>query len=524
MLFHRAAHSAHTARRPISNTRFLGVAVSLAAATAAIAGGTVPAHAASIAYGTVLTSGSQWAGADASLGDLNVYSNGTGGQDRSGPFGMQYECTELVQRWAHYKWGEPDTWPARSAADMWNVGPTLPVALAQNPNGGASPPAFGDIIVYAATSGDPTGHVGVVAGVSATSVTVVQQNFTVNGTPTGEWTQSLSGTTVPPLGGSPVLGWLHHGAPAVPPVAPRPPVMSASSPSTAMMPDGSTQTVFWQGPSNHLFEKWFAAGAWNGPVDVSASFFGGSAPLYSAPVITITTSGTQILFWRGPQDHVFEAWFNGHWNGPVDATSSYFHDNAPLSSAPSATVLSDGTQAVFWQGPWNHVFEAWWNGHWNGPVDVTGAYFGGAAVGSAPTVALTTDGQQMIFWRDGSGHLAEAWWNGHWNGPVDVTTSYFAGAAPLASSPSVAVTPNGTQLVFWQGPSGHLFEAWWNGRWNGPSDWTAAAFAGTAALTSSPSVAITGGGSQLVFWQGGSQTLWEAWFTAGWNGPAELGS
>jgi hypothetical protein len=520
MPFRRVAHHAPTARRAVTNTRTLGVAISLAAVTAAIAGGTVPAHAASIAYGTVLVSGAQWAGADAGLGDLNVYSNGTGGQDRSGTFGTQYECTELVQRWAHYKWGEPDTWPARSAADMWNAGPSLPVALTQNPNGGASPPAFGDIIVYAATSGNPTGHVGVVAGVSATSVTVAQENFTVNGTPTGEWTQSLSGTTVPPLGGSPVLGWLHHGAPTV---APRPPVISASSPSTAMMPDGSTQTVFWQGPGNHLFEKWFAAGAWNGPVDVSAAYLGGSAPLYSAPVITITSSGTQILFWRGPSNHLFEAWWNGAWNGPVDATANYFGGSAPLSSAPTATVLKDGTQAVFWQGPFNHMFETWWNGHWNGPVDVTGAYFHGAPVGSAPTVALTPGGQQIVFWRDGSGHLDEAWWNGDWNGPVDVTASYFGGAAPLASSPGIAVAADGTQLVFWQGPAGHLFEAWWNGHWNGPADWTATTFGGGAPLTSAPSVAITANGSQLVFWQGGSQTLWEAWFTAGWNGPAPLG-
>lgn len=521
MPFRRAVQSSHSTGNRTRGTRTAQVFASVAAAAAAIGVGTVPAHATTISFATVLLSGSQWAGADAGLGDLNVYSNGTGSQDRAGPFGAQYECTELVQRWAHYKWGEPNNWPARSAADMWNVGPTLPIPLAQNPNGGASPPAFGDIMVYAATPTDPTGHVGVVAGVSATSVTVVQQNFTFNGTPTGEWTQSLSGTTVPPLGGSPVLGWLHHGAPAV---AVRPPAVSVSSPSTAMMPDGSTQTVFWQGPRNHLFEKWFAGGAWNGPIDVSASYFGGGAPLYSAPVVTITSSGTQILFWRGAWNHVFEAWFNGQWNGPVDASTSYFGGNAPLSSAPSATVLKDGTQVVFWQGPWNHVFEAWWNGQWNGPVDVTGAYFGGAAVGSAPTVALTAGGQQLVFWRDGSGHLAEAWWNGRWNGPIDVTADYFGGAAPLSSSPTVAVTSDGTQLVFWQGPSGHLFEAWWNGRWNGPGDWTSAAFAGAGTLTSAPSVAITGGGAQLVFWQGGSQTLWEAWFTAGWNGPAELGS
>lgn len=524
MPFRHAVQRMHTAHRPTWSTRtsrlFSGV-VAVAAAVTAVGVGTVPAHAAAISFGTVLVPGSQWAGADAGLGDLNVYSNGTGGQDRSGTFGLQYECTELAQRWAHYKWGEPNTWPVSSAAQMWTAGPKLPVPLNQSPNGGASPPAFGDIIVFAATSTSPTGHVGVVAGVTATSVTVAQQNLTVNGTPTGEWTQSMSGTTVSPLGSSPVLGWLHFGAPTV---APRPPAFSASSPSTAMMPDGSTQTVFWQGPGNHLDEKWFSGGAWNGPIDVTASYFGGSAPLYSAPVVTITATGTQIIFWRGPSNHVFEAWFNGQWNGPVDATTSYFAGNAPLGSAPSATVLADGTQVVFWQGPWNHVFEAWWNGRWNGPVDVTGAYFNGAVLGSAPTVALTGNGQQLIFWRTASGHLAEAWWNGRWNGPIDVSADYFGGAAPLSSSPSVAVTSGGTQLVFWQGPSGHLYEAWWNGRWNGPADWTAAAFGGAGTLTSAPSVTVTASGSQLVFWQGGAQTLWEAWFTASWNGPAELGS
>ncbi|HWF58679.1 MAG TPA: CHAP domain-containing protein, partial [Candidatus Dormibacteraeota bacterium] len=192
----------------------------------AIGAGTTPVHATLIPFGSVLIAGSTWAGADASLGDLNVYSNGTQITDKSGTFGLQYECTELAQRWAHYKFGEPATWPISNAANMWAVGPTLPVPLYQNANGGPRPPQYGDIMVFAATSTNPTGHVSVVRSVTATSVTTVQQNLSVNGTLTGQWTQPMSGTTVSSLGGLPVLGWLRPGSPP-PPAGPRP--LSTSS-------------------------------------------------------------------------------------------------------------------------------------------------------------------------------------------------------------------------------------------------------------------------------------------------------
>lgn len=205
-------------RRPVSTVSRRVIAV--VAACAALGAAAIPTavHAGtSIPWGTVLISGPQWAGADATLGDLNVYSNGAQNTDQAGTFGLEYECTELAQRWAHYKFGEPATWPISKAADMWNVGPTLPLPLTQNPNGGARPPQYGDILVFAATSGNPTGHVGVVSSVTGTSVTIVQENFTVNGTPTGQWTISMTGTTVASLGGDPVLGWLRsNGAVYVP--------------------------------------------------------------------------------------------------------------------------------------------------------------------------------------------------------------------------------------------------------------------------------------------------------------------
>jgi hypothetical protein len=85
---------------------------------------------------------------------------------------------------------------------------------------------------------------------------------------------------------------------------------------------------------------------------------------------------------------------------------------------------------------------------------------------------VQSGGTQLIFWQGAGGHLIEAWWNGSWNGPVDWTAANSWGS-PLTSAPSAALQSGGTQLIFWQGTGGHLIEAWWNGSWNGPVDWSA---------------------------------------------------
>jgi hypothetical protein len=193
-------------------------------------------------------------------------------------------------------------------------------------------------------------------------------------------------------------------------------------------------------------------------------------------------------------------------------------------------MTPDGsTQAVFWKGAGAHLDEAWWaGGRWNGPADLTAGAFGGRGLmGSAPSVAVTPDGSsQLVYWAGPAGHLYEAWWaGGRWNGPADITAVALGGAATLASAPSVTVTPDGTsQLVFWSGPQGALYEAWWaGGRWNGPANWTSWAFGGLGPLSSAPSaIVLPNGSQQLVFWEGPAQTLWEAWYAGRWYGPANL--
>ena len=237
-----------------------------------------------------------------------------------------------------------------------------------------------------------------------------------------------------------------------------------------------------------------------------------------APTVTIASDGTQLIFWQGAGGHLFEAWWQGHWNGPVDWTAANGWP-ASVTSAPSVAIAPDGTQLIFWQGPGGHLYETWWQGHWNGPVDWTAANHWPASVTSAPSVAFAPDGTQLIFWQGAGGHLDEVWWQNHWNGPVDWTAANHWPAS-VTSAPSVALAPDGTQLIFWKGSGGHLDEVWWQNHWNGPVDWTAANH-WPASVTSAPSVAIAPNGTQLIFWQGAGSHLFEAWWQGHWNGPVD---
>jgi spore germination protein YaaH len=287
------------------------------------------------------------------------------------------------------------------------------------------------------------------------------------------------------------------------------------APSVTVTPDGSQQLVFWRGFSNHLFEAWYSGGYWHGPIDLTATL-GSSAILQSAPSVAVTPDGsTETVFWQGPSGHLFEAWWaGGRWNGPIDLSAGTLGSSGVLGSAPSVAITTDGsTQTVFWEGAGGHLFEAWYAGSWNGPVDWTAAWGGRGVLTSAPSAVTTIHGEQLVFWRGTDGHLWEAWYTGVWNGPAD-----FAPLGTLASAPSAAVTRDDTQqMVFWQAPDSHLTEVWYAGSWNGPVEWTS-----MGSLSSRPSVAVDPDGSQLVFWQGPAQTLWEAWYAGTWNGPADL--
>jgi hypothetical protein len=141
---------------------------------------------------------------------------------------------------------------------------------------------------------------------------------------------------------------------------------------------------------------------------------------------------------------------------------------------------------------------------------------------SAPSLVLTPGGQQLIYWQGTGNDLFEAWFTPGlgWSGPVDWSANLHS-TGNVGSPPSLVLTPGGQQLIFWQGQTtGHLLEAWFTpgSGWSGPTDWTAA-LASNSVMTSPPAISLTSAGQQVVFWQGSGQTLWEAIYQNGWSGP-----
>ena len=237
-----------------------------------------------------------------------------------------------------------------------------------------------------------------------------------------------------------------------------------------------------------------------------------------------SSSGQQNLFWQGADNHLREAWLVGTtWYGPTDLTATW-KGAAPLTSAPSAVFSADGQhQAVYWRGAGGHLWQAVYSNGWSAPVDLSSSWSNDQLLQSAPSAALAPDGEQVVYWEGASGSLMETWLVGTtWYGPANIAAGW-GGAGPLTSAPSVAISGGGVQLVYWQSANGHLYEAWYGGSWNGPLDlsksWTAPILVG-----SSPSVVLAPNGDQAVFWKGTDNHVWEAWYDGTWNGPADWDS
>lgn len=123
-----------------------------------------------------------------SLNGVYVYYNGavshTGKRNLgSGGYniGLSYQCVEFVKRYYYefYKHKMPDTYG--HARDFYDArvrdgGMNSRRGLIQFSNPGSSGPQIGDLLVFDGHSGNPYGHVAIVADTGNASIEVLQQN------------------------------------------------------------------------------------------------------------------------------------------------------------------------------------------------------------------------------------------------------------------------------------------------------------------------------------------------------------
>jgi hypothetical protein len=191
------------------------------------------------------------------------------------------------------------------------------------------------------------------------------------------------------------------------------------------------------------------------------------------------------------------------------------------SNGPAAGVDGDGNSYTFWENTSGGLEEAFYNGSsWQGPNAIKVNGNGMGPLGSEPTVAVSSNGDQYVFWEGTNQDLYEAFWNGSaWAGPNRVKDSSGDVMGPMASAPAAGIDASGNEYVFWENASGGLEETEWNG-----TSWTTQhAISGVSGLTSQPAVAVSSTGDQYVFWAGAGQDLYEAfWNGSTWNGPDKV--
>lgn len=137
-----------------------------------------------------------------------------------GSYGLQYQCVEFARRVYGCAYGI-DTRANSWRGDAYTYCDTAEQrGLVAYPNGSATPPEAGDLLVYDRVPNKfPYGHVAVVQSVSATKVELIEQNWSRSGTvsveiardsTSGAWYVASRGQAEPR---APVRCWLRRPSP-----------------------------------------------------------------------------------------------------------------------------------------------------------------------------------------------------------------------------------------------------------------------------------------------------------------------
>ena len=362
--------------------------------------------AASYAWGAVQVPGCSWAAAlPAVCGTLDVHSNGTdfGYANGDSGWGLRWQCVELAQRWTNLAYGETynggNHWGVSAAYQMWNVwGPAnradqanYSVPFIQQPNGGQSPPQFGDLMIFAPTAGDQYGHVAIVSGMEQGYVDLVEENWSAD---SGSARIPIVGNTVPDRGSFHVYGWLRAANAHSYRSLSRNPAHVWSG----LNADGSVQAALLGTDSGVWYTRGSGA-AFSGPAT-----YGGTG--VSAPTAVEDAAGRLELFVTGA-DHDVTRYLPPANSGvpgstPVPGTWTSLGGRTP--GKPAVVKAADGHLELFIRGldgvvSRNHELTP--GGSWSGWSSV------GGIILSDPSVTIGPDGNLGVF---GIGQDRGLWW------------------------------------------------------------------------------------------------------------------
>ncbi|MBN8866734.1 MAG: hypothetical protein J0H98_04210 [Solirubrobacterales bacterium] len=274
---------------------------------------------------------------------------------------------------------------------------------------------------------------------------------------------------------------------------------NAQAPQVAVAADG-TATVVWyrfDGSDNIIQAATRPpGGAFGTPVDLSEAGEGAHAPQ-----IAVAPDGTVTAVWvrsDGSKDIVQAATRppGGAFGAPVNISAG-----GQYAQAPQVAVAADGTATVIWvrSNGANDIVQAATRppgGAFGAPVDLSAA--GQSAY--IPQVAFAPDGTATAIWvrSNGTNNIIQAATRppgGAFGAPVDLSATDQA-----AYGPHLAVAPDGTTTVVWDGTDGSNTIAQAATRAPGGAFGTPVDLSVAGQSASSPQIAVAPDGTVTAVW------------------------
>lgn len=165
---------------------------------------------------------------------------------------------------------------------------------------------------------------------------------------------------------------------------------------------------------------------------------------------------------------------------------------------------------MFWRGSDNNIWQARYTpGYdWAGPYQLTTT----GNLASDPSPALTTSGTWDIFWKGTDGNLWHVYTQDDPTGLYPSWTTQELGYGTLGSAPKAIGQQDGSVEVFWRGGNNYLWHAWYipGNLWTGPKS-----ISSVGNMDSDPAPVNSSTGTWDIFWKGSNGDLWHSYWNPG---------
>jgi len=296
----------------------------------------------------------------------------------------------------------------------------------------------------------------------------------------------------------------------------------AGDESLAVAPDGST-TAIWQrsNGTNTIVQASTRApgGAFSAPVNLSAA--GQNA---SSPTLAVAPDGSTTAIWRRSDgtNTIVQASTRapgGAFGAPVNLSAA-----GQDAGGESLAVAPDGTTTAIWQryNGTNYIVQASTRtpgGAFGAPIDLSAA----GQHATSPAMAVALDGTTTAIWkRNITVQASTRAPGGAFGAPVDLSAAH-----DDARDPQVAVSPDGTTTAIWDASNGMDYIVQTSTRLPGGTFGAPVDLSAGGQDASSPALAVAPDGTTIAIWQRTqsgrfSNTIVQATFTGPALGPPRV--